>query len=247
MKRVDHMIKYLSGDLSSEESRALEEELSRDRELAEVFEEVSAAYRLTGDQLRKRDEDLFRTRLREVMDRSNSKSKTGSGKRGPRWLLLLPLAASAAILLTILFLQNNPDQIYKAFFYPMEDPVILAFSTETRGNYESAALLFAKAEYQSVLELTFSQLTDDPTNQAALLFHLLAALELDLEADALAKLEEAELDTSQAIGQALTWYRTLALLKAGQKAEAEIILSTLLESPGSYATAAHKLQKMLTK
>ncbi len=56
-----------------------------------------------------------------------------------------------------------------------------------------------------------------------------------------------ELDTSLAVGQALIWYKTLALLKAGRNDDAEITLGVLLESPGSYADAAHKLQKMLIK
>jgi hypothetical protein len=247
MKSVDHMIKYLSGDLNGEDARALEKELLQDKELGELFEQVSAAYRLIGDQLRKRDEDLFRSRLREVMELASPVHDPDTQKRRPLWLLIPSLAASVAILLAILLMHRSPDQLYQAFYKPNEDQVILALNTETRSDSESAASLFSKGEFQSTLKLTSAELIHDPGNQAALLFHLLASMELDLEEEALAITEKAEPDTSHPLGQAMVWYRTLALIKAGRKDEAEIALGALLKSPGSYTADAHKLKKMLTK
>ncbi|MFH0758334.1 MAG: hypothetical protein V2B15_13685 [Bacteroidota bacterium] len=247
MKSVDHMIKYLSGDLNGEDSGSLEKELLQDKELHELFEQVSAAYRLIGDQLRKRDEDLFRSRLREVMDKTSPADDPGVKKRRPLWLLIPTLAASVAILLAILMMHRSPDQRYQAFYHPNEDQVILALNTETRSDSESAAFLFSKGEFQSTLKLTSAILKTDPGDQAALLFHLLASMELDLEREALAITEKAVPDTSHALGQAMVWYRTLALMKAGREDEAEIALEALLKSPGSYAADAHKLKKMLTK
>jgi len=59
MSYVDHIIKYLSGELSQEEASTFEKELESDAALKREFEEQSAAYRLIRDQLHKRDEKLF--------------------------------------------------------------------------------------------------------------------------------------------------------------------------------------------
>ena len=81
MKRVDQMIKYLSGDLSREESRAFEKELLQDKELKETFDQVSKAYHLISSQLRRQDEEEFISTLKEVMDRSSPKVLTHNSSR----------------------------------------------------------------------------------------------------------------------------------------------------------------------
>ena len=241
------MIKYLSGDLNREESMAFEQELAQDKQLRDTFDQVSAAYKLVADQLRRRDEAAFRSRLREVMDQSEPGGAPGTKKRRPRWVLFLPLAASIAILVTIYVMNRDPGRIYLTFFNPAEDPVLLAYNQETRGDSDSAIALFSHGRFEASLEKTSEQLSEDPGNQLALLFHLLAAMELNVEAGVLTRVEAVELDTRHALGQSLTWYHALAMVKTGRTAEAAALLEGLLSQPGPYESDAHKLQKMLIK
>ena len=66
MSYIDLIIKYLSGDLSREEATSFEKEMESNGELKREFEQQSAAYELIRDQLQKRDEEAFRTKLREA-------------------------------------------------------------------------------------------------------------------------------------------------------------------------------------
>lgn len=240
------MIKYLSGELSREESRAFEAELSENKALRESFDRVSAAYNLIGDQLNRRDEEAFTSRLREAMDRPLPGNNPLPGKRKPRWLLLLPLAASVAIFLAII-LMNREEELHLAFYNPAGDPVILAINQETRGDSESMARLFTDGEYSSVMEKSTHLLTSDPGNRMALLFRLLSAMEMELQNEVLAGMEESVPGSGDSLGQALVWYRVLALIKANRTEEAADALEVLLVNPGPYGKNAHKLQKKLKK
>ena len=70
MSYVDLIIKYLSGDLSREESSSFEKELERNEELRKATEEQSAAFKLIRDQLEKRDLARFKATLAEVMQKT---------------------------------------------------------------------------------------------------------------------------------------------------------------------------------
>jgi len=194
------MIKYLSGDLNREESRAFEQELAQDKQLSETFGQVSAAYKLIEDQLRNRDEAAFRRKLREVMDHSSPGGTPGIKNRRSRWTIFVPLAASVAILVVLYIMNRGPERTYQAFFNPSEDPVILAFNQEVRGDSESAISLFSQGQYEASMERTSEMLLQDPGNQLTLLFHLLAAKELNVEADVLNLGEAAEVETGHALG-----------------------------------------------
>ena len=62
------MIKYLSGDLSPEESLKFDKELSEDQELQNDFSDVSQAYRIIGEQVKREDEEAYATAVRTAMD-----------------------------------------------------------------------------------------------------------------------------------------------------------------------------------
>ena len=246
MKRVDHMIKYLSGDLSREESQAFEKELLQDKELKETFDQTSDAYHLISKQLRRQDEEKFISKLKEVMDRTSPKVSGGTGKRSGL-MLLLSLAASIAIVLTILLINRNDQNIYLAYYHPLDDQVVLSVNQETRGEYGSVSSLFTRGEYESVIEETSRLLLLEEGNQRALLFNLLASIELGQEEEALVRFEQVEPDPTHILGQSLAWYRILALLKADRVEEAISVLEGLTAQPGPYKSDAHKLQKKLIK
>jgi hypothetical protein len=247
MRSVDHMIKYLSGDLTREETRAFEQELAGDKELRHTFDRVEAAYRLTESQLRKKDEEEFRARLREIMDHSPAGRTMAGKRRRPPWLLLLPVAASLAVLLAILLMNRSPEKVFSAFYHPAEDQVLLAYQQETRGKAESAITLYSQGLYRASLEETSGILLQDPGNHLAILFHLLAAMELDMEEDVIPLVKAAQINCTHVLGQSITWYQVLALVKTGCGDEAAEMLHALTEQPGPYREDAYKLKKILLK
>jgi len=247
MKRVDYIIKYLSGDLPPDEIRSFERELNEDPQLHEEFSQVSSAYRMIGDQLRIKDEEAFRSRLKSVMNRSPAGKQIPRSKTG-RWLYLF-MAVAASITLLLILLRPEPESkiIYTAWYNPSEDPVLMTFKEETRGTSNAANSAWLKGNYKACKEESLQFLSEDSENREAMLFYLLSSMELNRSDEALERLKTTVVGNRDTLGQAITWYHALALIKAGDTAGAALILAPLEELPGPYKSDAHKLKKMLTK
>jgi len=247
MNNVDLIIKYLSGEMNQEEAGSFEEDLASNPALKERFEDVSAAFRLIKDQLQKRDEDSFREKLVEVMENPSLRFREKKESRRPKWYFLLPLAGSLAILLAIYLMNRGTDRIMTRFYDPTNDPVVLAINQGTRGETESGIYLFQGDHYVEALEKMSELLDRDPGNQLALLYYLLASMELDLQGDALEKVLVVPSHHDNQLGQSIIWYTSLALVKSSRREEAAKHLLPLINHAGPYETNARRLQKMLLK
>ena len=247
MKHVDLIIRYLSGEMQPGESGAFEQDLKTNSLLREEFEQVSAAWELIRDQLHKRDENAFRARLREAMEVSERTSRRSVQRRRTRWFSLVPLAASLAILLVVYIINRDTDHMFSHFYNPTKDPVLLAYNQETRGDAELGISLYNKGSFKASMEKMRSLLDRDPQNQLAMLYLLLASLEMDMMDEVTEMILAAEIRTDHQLGQSLTWYTTLALIKTDRLEEAAKQLHPLVLTRGSYQTDARKLEKMLLK
>ncbi len=247
MNNVDLIIKYLSGEMNRDEASSFKKRVASDPALREEYETVSAAYRLISEQLRRRDEEAFRTRLLEVMEKQVKKGWLPS-TRNRRWLyFLLPMAGCLAILVTLFMRSWDSDRILSRFFEPRTDPVIMAFNQATRGASEEAIVLYQRGYYLESMEKTSVFLEQDPQNQVAFLYYLLASMEVDRQQEILEKLLALDLDPSIQLGQSLAWYTSLALVKSGRTEEAVNLLQSITEHSGPYQKDAVRLQKVLLK
>lgn len=233
--------------MNQDETRSFEKELASNPALKEEYEDVSAAYQLIREQLQQRDRDAFRANLLEVMEKSKPKFQNRSFGHRPIWYFLLPLAGSLAILVAIFSVNQGSDRILTRFFDPEHDPVVLAHNLETRGETEPGIVLYLGGHYQKSREKMIELMNLDPENQLALLYYLLTSIELELQEEAIEKVEATPVNTDHQLGQAIVWYTTLALVKSGRKEEAALQLRPLLEQPGPYQRDALRLQKMLLK
>ena len=247
MNNVDLIIKYLSGEMKQDETRSFEKDLSSNPVLKEEYEDVSAAFQLIREQLQKRDEDSFRANLLEVMEKSTPKKQDRSFGHRLRWYFLLPLAASLAILLAIFLMNRGSERTLTRFFDPGNDPVVLAYNQGTRGETETGIVLYHGGFYQKSMETMTDLMNRNPDNQLALLYYLLASMELDLQEEALEKVEAIPVYMDHQLGQSIIWYSALALVKSGRMEEAASQLLPLSEQPGPYQRVAVRLQKMLLK
>lgn len=251
MKRVDEMIKYLSGDLSPEESLAFERELSGNPQLKQEFSELSLAYNLIADQVKRSDEEAFSLALDAVINKSESETGSGPFKRNKNHLgyLLLAVAASLLLFAGILLTQKSPERIYYSCYKPSIDPVILTLQMDPRGeaDHQSIAKLWKEEEYENCRIEALRQLKEDPSELYVLLFYLLSSMETDETGLALERLKSVETDTGQALGQAIHWYGALALVKEGETSEAALLLTPLCHIQGPYKKDANKLKNKLKK
>ncbi len=251
MKRVEQMIKYLSGDLSPEESLAFERELSENPQLKEEFSNVSLAYGTISDQLRKQDEEAFTAALSAAMKRPGPGTVVSKYRnRISRWWYpLMAVAASAAILLTIIGNPKGSERIYSSSYHPSDDPVLITLEANIRGEaaFQNIVNLWQEKEYIQCISEAEKFLEKDSSDQYAMLFYLLSSMEMNQGEKALEGLKMRETDLRQTLGQALTWYRALALVRADAPSEAAALLIPLCEVPGPYKEDAYKLKKKLRK
>lgn len=246
MNNVDLIIKYLSDEMTPEDSGSFEKELASNPDLRREFEEISSAYNLIRNELRKRDEAAFRSGLKDAMEKSGKKNSNHYRfRRG--WYLLVPIAASIAIILALFFTDREPEQLFLKFFNPGEDPVLLAFNQETRGESDSGSTLFHDGYIEESRNKTRAILEADPGNRKAMLYFLIASIELDKEMEALHLIEASDYPITNLLDQSIVWYKSMALLKAGMRDEAIAELGILEKQPGPYETDARQLKKMLLK
>ena len=247
MNNVDLFIKYLSGDMNLEEAGSFEEKLASDQVFKEQYEEVSAAYNLIRDQLQKRDLDDFTKTLLEVMERSDGKLASPRRRFRSWWYVPLALAGSLAILLTVFKFNPDGNRMFSRYYQPGEDPVLMAYSQSTRGPTESGIFFFQQGQYAKTVAVMSELIAKDTGNQLALLYYLLASIETGMQDLAIEKLAPLDLRTDHQLGQALYWYRALALIKMDRYEEANQFLLALIQQQGPYQSKARSLQKNLLK
>jgi tetratricopeptide (TPR) repeat protein len=247
MKYVDHIIRYLSGDLNADENLEFEEQLSSDPALRDEYRQVSEAYSLIREGFRKKDTEAFRQKLRQAMERSPAVTPPEKRRQNPAMLLILSVAASLAILLVILTLTGREDHLFNGFYQPKEDPVILAMSQDSRGNTGTGITLWQREEYAASQHYLGELLEEDPGNRSALLFYLLSSLELGKEEDAIRKVLRQEIGYAHPAERAIAWYTGLAMIRSGRYEEASRYIQPLAEHKGSYDREARKLQGELSK
>jgi hypothetical protein len=247
MSNVDLILTYLSGDLSEPDASAFEKELSSNPLLKKEFEEVSSAYGLVRDQIRKRDQEAFRAKLQEVMERGGSPQGRRMLKRRNWWYFMLPLAGSLALLLVLLLAERDQDYIVSRYFHPEEDLVILAFNQSTRGGAEMGIVLFREGRYSECMDEMSRLMEEDSANHLAMLYYMLSSMETGNYENALRKYASFTVETDHQVGQSILWYSSLAMVKTGRTEEASGQLRILEKSPGPYQSDAVRLQKMLLK
>ena len=247
MNSVDQIIRYLSGELDKKEARELEEAVKTDPKTKETFDQVSEAYKLVGDQLRKRDEAVFSEKLRRIMDREREKSPSIAPDKRIYRRLAWSFAATIALLAGIFIYRAAERNTFLTFYHPEKDPLLLAMQNGTRGMEDSLAVLLINRQNTALWTATEHILSEDPQNNVAILFNLLAALELGKENIVLMKEWKPDQREAGPVDQAIAWYRALACLKSDRPEEAENLVNDLAARPGPYQKDAKKLLRMLIK
>lgn len=247
MKRVDHMIKYLSGELTKEDTIAFEKELKNNPELKEEFSEVEFLFNLMGEELKKKDEEDFRSALQAAGKKSGQKTNSQKKPLLRPWHLFMAIAASLAVLLSIFSNRQGSEKLFSSYYHPDDDPVIETINENIRGESKLKEIyrLWRNSEYKKCEELAYKQLHSDNSDQFTMLLYLLSSMEIENEKAALDFLSSFEINTENALGQAITWYKALAKLKLGETNKARELLSLLSENPGPYQVDAGTLEKKL--
>jgi len=248
MSYVDLIIKYLSGDLSREESTSFEKELKSNPELKRAYDDHSAAFRLIREQLQKRDEADFRDKVREAM--SHIHQVSAPRRKLLRSWMLIPFAAASVLAAVILFIHLNPpgnERVLSRYYEPARDRVLLAFEQDIRGETEPGIIYYRSGNFERAMELLSVRISEDRENKLFKLYYLISAIELDRQDEVMDRIRIEQPENMDLPDQAITWYSALALLKSGHREAALEQIHPLTLHQGPYRSDAVKLEKVLLK
>lgn len=247
MSYLDRIIKYLSGELSREESRAFEKDLESNAELKAAFEEHSAAYRLVQNQLQKRDEDAFQSKLVEAMS-LNSQGHNSRTRALKSWWYIPPAVACVlAIFLIFIPAQPENETLFSRYYHPAKDPLVLAYYQDTRGRNEPGIRHYRQGNHKVAMDLLSKRFNEEQDNKMILLYYLLSSMELDRQGEVLELVSSEDSIGPDLVDQSISWYLSLALTKSDRREEALNLLRSLVQQEGPYHSDASKLEKLLLK
>jgi len=248
MSYIDLIIKYLSGELSREETTSFEKELKSNSELRSAFDEHSAAYRLIREQLQKRDELNFRDKVQEAMSHDHPVSGPRRKLKWSWWYL--PFAAACILAVILIFHNlNHPgnERLLSKYYNPSTDPVILAIEQDIRGETDPAIMHFRSGHYERAMELLSERISQENENKLFRLYYILSAIKLGRQDEVIDRVSIENTENMDLTDQAITWYTTLALLKSGHREAALEQIRPLTRQQGPYRSDATKLEKVLLK
>ena len=247
MSYVDLIIKYLSGDLSREDSTSFEKKLESNDELKEAFEEHSAAFELIRDQLQKRDRKAFKAKLLEAMSHDAPITAARKSRFGTRWYIPSAVACALAIILVLLLSHPGNERILSRYHHPTKDPVVLAYYQDTRGEPEAGIIQYRQGNYAISMNLLSVRVIEERDNKLILLYYLLSAMELDRQQEVLGLVNAGHPAPLDLLDQSISWYSALALIKSDRREAALEKILPLTEQEGPYHSDAIKLRKVLLK
>ena len=246
MSYVDLIIKYLSGDLSEEESRAFEKELESNAALKAAYEDQSAAYQFIRNQLQKRDLEAFETKLADAMGDAIPPHVPNFTPRRI-WFLSPAIACLLAVFLIIFLGRPGNERVLSRYHHPEKDPFISNYYQETRGQTEPGITQYLLGNYAGAMDLLSVRISEDRGNKLIHLYYLLSAMELDRQTEALKLIGQEVADPQNVLDQSIRWYSSLALIKSDRREDALKMIQPLKDHAGPYQRKAVRVEKLLSK
>lgn len=238
MADLDHIEKYLRGELTEEEISDFEALMENDAALKEQV----AQHR----QLLKGLEIGFNTELKELLIEEESKIKNTPIQKPSRIKSLYPLmgiAAAVALLIIAFFSLRddafNPEELYAQYYkvYPnVEAPV-----SRSESNKKNPFAFYEAGDYATALANFTEMQASDPKNPALLFYSGMCQLELGQPESAVEFFNQVSNLSSKKYARPAFWYESLAYLKLGKIKNAKNLLEQLSQGEDVYAARANEL------
>lgn len=215
-EELERIERYIQNDMTPEESIQFESQASNNQILKDKINEVRLL--LLGVQeasLTAKLED-FHTNL----DAQNGDSQTNKIFPFKKWLLAAAMIAVIAIGFWLLIDSFNANENLYSKYYKADPGLLSAMSFSDNYQFDRAMIEYKTANYDSALKNWETLLIANPKNDTLHYFIGASYLALDKNEKAIQNFEEVlKIQTSYFFSDA-NWYKGLALIKEGKKAEA---------------------------
>ena len=240
---IDIIENYLTGKLSAEKQKEVEDRLLTDREFAqrvEIFKTLPPLVSEESHDFRNELEGIYQEYRKE-----NSSARTISRRTFLMAASLALLISVTGILIWLLPASLTPQEIYATHFTVPADNITVRNDQEIVPALQSAMESYNEQAYTDAVAKFENILQNDPDNAPVLFYSGVSYLILGETDQAVQKLQKVAQIENTAYGLTSRWYLGLAYLKQDNTAQAREIFSSLQESSSSYATKADTLLQQL--
>lgn len=235
MDKEQLLERYFEHQLSEEEQNILQNYLDTDASFAEEF--------------------AFQKNVKQAItlnERAELKKKLQSfepQKSTKNWISKWSVAASIAVVLGAgyWFMNQSPDtvELYDQYYQSYPNVVAPTVRGESTTDLKSQAFYeYDSGNYPKSYEL-FSQLYATDKDDYALFYSSLSLIEMDKPQEAIALMNQFDLNKNNGFTPYFKWYKALSYLKIGEKEKATELLQSLSENQNPQQEQARKLLKEL--
>ncbi|RMA58504.1 tetratricopeptide repeat protein [Ulvibacter antarcticus] len=232
--------RFISGEMTSEESREFETKMKGDKELSENYKLTLAAHQLIQDagrlELKAKLEHFENEDSTQTFDSENSNLKVVTQKGVlPLWIKrAIPIAAILVLFIAIyqfgIFNSSSTvSDVYSEHFEVYSPPGVTRHNNETaQVNWEAATVLYRNNEYEEAIERFSNAENGVPDFQVFFYKGVSYMAQNQPDYNMAIQNFDSVLATDNDYHQQARWYKSLALLKSGKQSEAYALLETIV-------------------
>jgi tetratricopeptide (TPR) repeat protein len=240
---IDIIENYLTGKLSAEAQKEVEDRLLTDREFAQRVEIFKTLPHLVSE-----ESHDFRNELEGIYQeyrKENSAARTISRRTFLMAASLALLISVIGILIWLLPASLTPQEMYATHFTVPADNITVRNDQETSSTLQSAMEAYNEQDYASAVTQFENILRNNAYNVPVLFYSGISYLVLGENDKAVQNLQKVSQTEDAAYALTARWYLGLAYLKQDNIEQAREIFSSLKESGSSYANKADTILQQL--
>lgn len=248
MKDLEHLVRYLDGELSEVDKLALIEKLKNDPSLSEKVELIKDFDLMIGD----KHLASFEESLKEVENmyfNANIHEKP-SFKTG--YLIFARVAAVVLVVVSSLayfyFADVKPqsnDKLFATYYEKMPADFSTRSATVNNDGFMKAIQLYNDNKFPEAIVEFENILKTDPSNNAAKLFLGICYTETKKYKEATVLFKSILVQNDTIFEEHASWYLSLCYIKVNKPGLARPILDKLISSHSFYREKASELKKKL--
>lgn len=236
---IEKIDKYLSGDMSTSERAAFEQQMNQDDALRE---EVALHHDIKAG-IGEYEDAKLKMKLQEKEIILRQKEKNGSQQKSRRIFLWTALAAGLSLTVVAfiwLFFIDSPQTLFAEYYQPYPNVVLPIDRSQPSSRIEKNPYqLYELGQYTEAIPLFEKQLEQEA--DPVVRFYLgLSYLETQQVSEAIKQLKTAA-EANHNLSTAAHWYLGLGYLQAGEKEEAATIFSQLATSENDFQEKAQEI------
>lgn len=234
--QFDNIDAYLRNELSKNERKMFEQQMSNDPSLADMVQQQRAAIRLVeaiGDK-------KIKAQIKDAVQGHSGKKEAIVKRIRPRWQTVVGIAASFLVLaLALWFLMNKPsnDALF-ASNYEVYNLNVNSRDNNLDEDIRQAVSLYQASNFSEALPL-FERIYQSENDSKWLIAQAISRIETSQFQSAIDILASVRTNDQDAYQGPALWYTALAYLKLDQKEEALNNMNLLsAKNSGAYAKKA---------